>query len=770
MMPTRSSGARGVFLALGASLALAGCFEGLGNAPGVGAGGAPAGDAGGTATTGLGGAGGAGGAETGGAETGGAPPCTPGQLRSCYTGAPGTLDVGACKAGKQVCDAAGAYSGPCNGEVTPQPETCLTPGDDDCNGLANEGGAGCVCAPGAVVPCYTGPAGTAGVGICKAGTAVCDVTGTATGPCLGDVTPQPENCFNGVDDDCDGETNGGCACTPGDVVSCYTGPAGTLGVGLCAAGTRTCDAGAAYGPCLGDVKPQPETCLDLVDNDCNGQVNEGGAGCVCVPGTTSACYTGPAGTLGVGPCAAGTKACNGLGTAWGACAGQTLPTPEDCATPVDENCDGATPTCGGGPVWARVWGSAADEEGATVAVDASDNVYLGGYMNGTLDFGCGPLTSQTDGALLVKFSPSGTCLWSRVFGTSTGFASLATDAAGNVYGTGAYSGALDFGGGALPLPSGGADVFLVKLDAGGNHLWSRPFGGSGAQTAAQVSVDGSGDVVTSGYFQGSINCGGATLVSAGGTDVYVAKLSAAGAHLWSKRYGDAGNQITRGSAVDPAGNVLITGNYTGTLDFGGGPLPSAGLNDVFVVKLSPAGVHRWSRRYGDASDQIAGGVATDAAGNVIVAGYFWGSMDFGSGVIPAIDHADVFLAKLDPLGAPLWAHVHGGYANQGCTGVAIGPQGTISITGVLQGTIDFGGGPLTNVGGGDMFVANFDASGAHVWSRRYGDPAAQSGKAVAIDSTGATCLTGLMQGPADFGNGPLLTFGGEDIFLAKLGP
>lgn len=141
-------------------------------------------------------------------------------------------------------------------------------------------------------------------------------------------------------------TGGGPACTPGSTKPCYTGPAATKNVGLCAEGKSTCaENGSAWGPCIGEVTPAPETCLTAGDDDCNGQVNEGGAGCSCAPGAGQPCYSGPMGTSGVGICKAGIQICNPDGEGYGQCTGEVLPGYDDCKTADDENCDGLTPPC-----------------------------------------------------------------------------------------------------------------------------------------------------------------------------------------------------------------------------------------------------------------------------------------------------------------------------------------------------------------------------------------------------------------------------------------
>ncbi len=272
--------------------------------------------------------------------------CAPGASASCYSGPAGTVGVGPCQMGTHTCAADGLSFGACMGEVTPVAETCTTPIDDDCDGMTNESGVGCVCAPSTTQSCYDGPVGTVGVGACHRGSATCSADGTMLGACIGEVTPVAETCTTPIDDDCDGMTNEsgtGCVCTPRSTQSCYDGPAGTNGVGACHAGSATCSAdGTMLGVCMGEVTPVAETCTTPIDDDCDGLTNESGTGCVCAPGSTASCYSGPVGTNGVGLCRSGTQTCNSLGTGYGACIGDVIPRAEDCTTAGDDDCDAMT--------------------------------------------------------------------------------------------------------------------------------------------------------------------------------------------------------------------------------------------------------------------------------------------------------------------------------------------------------------------------------------------------------------------------------------------
>src|SRR5439155_11265907 len=111
----------------------------------------------------------------------------------------------------------------------------------------------------------------------------------------------------------------------------------------------------------------------------------------------------------------------------------------------------------------------------------------------------------------------------------------------------------------------------------------------GWDTANSIAVDGNGDVVVAGDFSGTVDFGGGLLTSAGTKDIFVAKYSGAdGSHQWSKRYGGTGDDHASGVTLDNGGNVGLTGSFKGTVDFGGGALITPGA-DMFVAKYSAAG-------------------------------------------------------------------------------------------------------------------------------------------------------------------------------------
>lgn len=368
----------------------------------------------------------------------------------------------------------------------------------------------------------------------------------------------------------------------------------------------------------------------------------------------------------------------------------------------------------GDHLWSKSIGGDALDQARGVAADGSGNVVVvGSRQSSMIDFGGGvQYALASDDIFVAKYSPAGGYVWAKTLG---GYGSdvanaVATDGSGNVSVVGAFDVSItgvNFGGGAL-FSAGSTDVFVVKYSSTGTHLWSKRFGGSGLDGATAVAVDPSGNVVVVGYFNGTVDFGGGSLVSAGGNDIFVAKYSGTnGAHLWSKRLGTSTSEIPNRVAVDSYGDVVVIGSFTGSVNFGGGALASAGAEDIVVAKYSGAdGSHVWSKRFGSTGSDVGYGVAVDQSDNVVVTGYFSGSVDFGGGALTASSY-DVFVAKYSPGGVHQWSRRFGGTnAQVGSAIAADRVTGNLSVTGYFLGTFDFGGGPLTSAGGADLFIVN----------------------------------------------------------------
>ena len=403
--------------------------------------------------------------------------------------------------------------------------------------------------------------------------------------------------------------------------------------------------------------------------------------------------------------------------------------------------------------------------GRDVAVAPDDSVFMAVSLKGSADFGGGLLTSAGDAdVVLARFDPLGNHVWSQRFG-GVGYEAphaVAHDGSGGVVVVGSFDVAIDFGSGPL-VSAGGSDIFVARFDGAGALLWSKRFGDPAAQNALDVAVDSSGNIVITGIFYGTVDFGGGALQSSGG-DVFVVALDASGNHVWSKGFGDAAEQFGESIAVDAMGNVLVAGTFQGVIDFGSGPL-AAVYRDVFLAKLDPSGAPIWGKRFGDGEKMSDANVGVDAAGDVFLAGDTDGTVDFGNGPLVVTGDTNVYVAKFDPDGSAVWSKTFGDMDGQEDALLAVDAGGSLVLAGELNGTIDFGGGVIAASGNHDTFVAKLDGSGGHLYSGRYEGQC----RSVAFTNAGALVLTGDLD-CGDFGGGPLVSAGGRDAYLAEIAP
>jgi hypothetical protein len=282
--------------------------------------------------------------------------------------------------------------------------------------------------------------------------------------------------------------------------------------------------------------------------------------------------------------------------------------------------------------------------------------------------------------------------------------------------------------------------------------WAKDFGGSvGTAEGDDIARDANGNLYVVGDFTGTVDFdpGAGTSNLSGNADIYLCKLDANGDFVWVRSFGLSSIEYAYGIAVDAAGDVYITGAFTGLVDADPGPaihyLSSNGNTDFFIIKMSAAGNFLWGHSFGAAGHDYGYGLTTDATGNLLVTGTYTGTMDVdpGAGTFNLSlngGSSDGFLFSLDPNGNFGWAINFGGADNEGGHCIARDNSGNIYVGGTEWQ--------------GDVFAARFTSAGSLTWRASCGNTT-NGGHTlgITVDNLGRVFCTGQFSGTVDFDPG-----------------
>jgi len=204
-------------------------------------------------------------------------------------------------------------------------------------------------------------------------------------------------------------------------------------------------------------------------------------------------------------------------------------------------------------------------------------------------------------------------------GADRGFG-VSSDGQGCSYLCGTFEGTV-FMGGIAQGSVGLSEILVAKLDYDGKWLWASRAGSTGFDGAQAIATDAAGNSYVAGGFTGTASFGPHRLTSKGGTDAFVAKLDSNGNWLWARSGGGPASDQSWAVSIDRSGNCQVAGSFQGTADFNGAKLYSNGGADVFVLRLNANGDWQGQRGYGGTGDEYANAIAPDGSGNVIGAGY-----------------------------------------------------------------------------------------------------------------------------------------------------
>lgn len=367
---------------------------------------------------------------------------------------------------------------------------------------------------------------------------------------------------------------------------------------------------------------------------------------------------------------------------------------------------------------------------------------------------------------IAKYTSQNALVWAKTLGElgDDGPLAVVIDSQNNIIVTGYFDhyGPLDFGGVSL-TSVGGTDIFVAKYSPSGTLLWAKGFGGNANESGYGLAVDGSNNVILAATIGSStIDFGGITISLIGGVNIALVKLSGTdGSTLWAKERGSSFTGYPYAVAVDASGNPIITGQVSGASDLGGGAMGSGG---IYVAKyLGTDGSYQWDHVVGGT---VGNGIFVDpVTGNVVLTGDCAGTVDFGGGPITS-STASAFLASYNSSGTYLWATNSPATSGSQGNSLTVDTNGIIAYTGTANGFVNFGGGQIYMAG--FFITSYFSNGSTAPSYRAITASSGGSGFSIAGDGQRNLYAAGFFSGTMTIGTNSIPAAGAGDTFLIKI--
>lgn len=413
--------------------------------------------------------------------------------------------------------------------------------------------------------------------------------------------------------------------------------------------------------------------------------------------------------------------------------------------------------------------------------DPQGNVYMTGQFSGKIDFDPGPGTLFLDASshteiFLVKMNANGSLLWAKQFkGTNLAIGNtILGDDLNEIYISGMFRGMVDFDPGpdTVSINSGNQDAgFLLKLTLDGEFMWVKKYGN--IINSLRRNVDGNLIAISS--FRGSIDIdpgiGVTSLVSNGGSDIAIVKLTSLGDLIWGHGIGGTDDDNGQSCDSDVDGNIYFTGSFQETVDFDPGPdstkLSALGIflfDDIFICKFNTSGEFIWVNGFGSSNYPESGNIIrVDRDQNLVVAGRFSGSVDFDPG--PGIYQLNSgggfgsFVCKYTAEGNYVWAKSFESPAEVITTDLDIDNSNFITCAGSFKVRADFnpfGNSYVLTTTGGSIeyaFVCNLNPDGKFRWAIPFESDVNANCNSIMYDQNHNLYTTGEFYKKADFNPG-----------------
>ncbi len=350
--------------------------------------------------------------------------------------------------------------------------------------------------------------------------------------------------------------------------------------------------------------------------------------------------------------------------------------------------------------------------------------------------------------------------WAEQAGRTTNYARLAVDSSGNSYMCGTFQDT--FSAGSMNVLSAGlTDIFLAKYNSSGVVQWVQAAGGNSNDYGGDICLDASGNIYVTGVCSNSASFG-SNIISGGGS--YLAKYNSAGVNLWVKRIDTLQGANASFIASGDSGTIFVAGRLYSLSNFPCSTVSSSPSSTQFIARFDSAGNCLSLVTFGAT---YLMDIDADKDNNVYVTGAFFGTGIFGGNNITSNGSQDIYLAKCNSNGSWAWAISAGGADFDQGLAVDADIYGHVYLTGYFRDTVSFGCASLMSSGAADIFIASYDSSGNCHWVEQAGGGLGnQYGFGITSDNKGSCVITGSIIDTTIFGSYTLIPYG-EKSFFAK---
>jgi hypothetical protein len=297
-------------------------------------------------------------------------------------------------------------------------------------------------------------------------------------------------------------------------------------------------------------------------------------------------------------------------------------------------------------------------------------------------------------------------------------------------------------------------LFVAKFDSNCQHVWSRSFGSMTAGLeGSPIAIDQDGAIVVAGSLFGRADFGGAEeAATTGQTNAYLLKLSADGSTLFSKVLECSELTIISSVALDPDGNIIVTGFGGADTNFDDGTLGTYGAH---AAKFSPMGKHVWTRPMPSVLEGSR--VGTTTRSDVVIASAFGGNLDWGDGTPPANTLGEqMVVSKLSSAGvhARSTQLLEGNY---GLTAWGVPSAPTDRILMLFDGAAT----PTRRT------LETLDADGAVLVTTSWDGAAGTWPQSIVADAAGNSAELGVFESSVSFGSQTFVPLAPGDVYVVR---